>query len=69
MYLKKLHLRFIDSLSFFLCPLAKLSETFEIDTVKGHFPHKFNTAENQNYIGKIPSEEMFYAKNMKPEQY
>ena len=46
-----------------------MSETFEIDTVKGHFPHKFNTAENQNYIGEIPTEDMFYAKNMKPEQY
>ena len=51
MYFTKFHLRFIDSLSFFLCPLAKLSETFEIDTVKGHFPHKFNIAENQKQNG------------------
>jgi hypothetical protein len=69
MYFKKYDLRFIDSLSFFLCPLAKLPETFQIDTLKGHFPHKFNIAENQNYIGKIPSEDMFFAKNMMPKQY
>ena len=69
MYFSKFHLRFVDSLSFFLCPLAKLSETFEIDTVKGHFPHKFNIAENQNYIGEMPSEEMFFAKNMMPKSY
>ncbi len=69
MYFKKFNLRFIDSLSFFLCPLAKLSDTFEIDTIKGHFPHKFNTAENRNYIGKMPGEEMFFASNMKPESY
>ena len=58
LYFKEFNLRFIDSLSFFLCPLAKLSDTFQIDTVKGHFPHKFNILENQNYIGKIPSEDM-----------
>jgi hypothetical protein len=69
MYFSKFHLRFIDSLSFFLCPLAKLSETFEIDTLKGHFPHKFNIAENQNYIGDIPNEDMFFARNMKPDDY
>ena len=68
-YFSKFHLRFVDSLSFFLCPLAKLSETFQIDTVKGHFPHKFKIVENQNYIGKMPGEEMFFANNMKPDQY
>ena len=62
-------MRFIDSLSFFLCPLSKCSETFEVDTLKGHFPHKLNTRENQNYIGDIPSEEMYFARNMKPDDY
>jgi hypothetical protein len=38
-----------------LCPLADLSKTYSIDTVKGYFPHHFNTPENQNYKGKIPS--------------
>ena len=69
MYFRKFGLRFVDSLSFFLCPLSKLSDTFEIDTIKGHFPHKFNTEENQNYIGPIPDEDAFFAKNMKPDEY
>ena len=43
-------------------PLKKLSETYKIDTLKGHFPHPFNTRQNQNYIGRIPSESMFGAK-------
>ena len=60
-------IRFIDSLSFFLCPLSKLSETFNIDAVKGYFPHKFNIPENQNYIGKIPDEKYYGSNNMKPE--
>jgi hypothetical protein len=67
MYYRKNNIRFIDSLSFFLCPLSKLSETFNIDTVKGYFPHKFNIPENQNYIGKIPDEKYYGSNNMKPE--
>ena len=58
-YIRKNDLRFIDSLSFFLCPVAELSEMFDIETVKGFFPHKFNTLENQNYVGKIPAREMY----------
>jgi hypothetical protein len=55
----KYRLRFIDSLHFFLCPLADLSKTYSIDTVKGFFPHHFNRPENQTYKGKIPSENDF----------
>ena len=45
----------IDSLNFFNEPLAKLSKTYGIkNSVKGYFPHGFNTKENENYIGKIP---------------
>ena len=60
LYFTKFHLRFIDSLSFFLCPLAKLSETFEIDSVKGHFLHKFNIADNQHFILNMPPENEYY---------
>ena len=52
-----------------MCPLKDLSETFTIDTVKGHFPHYFNTEENQNYIGSMPEEKMFGAREMTPETY
>ncbi len=69
MEFKKFNIRFIDSLHFFLQPLAKLSATYSIDTIKGHFPHHFNKHENQNYIGKIPSEEMFGVKDMCEDVY
>ncbi len=66
---KKYDLRFIDSYNFFLQPLKDLSETYKIDTLKGFFPHHFNTPENQNYIGSIPPAEDFGVKNMKPEAH
>ena len=45
----------IDSLNFFNQPLSQLPKTYGIkNTVKGYFPHGFNTMENQNYIGSIP---------------
>ena len=69
MRFEKYNLTFKDSLNFFLSPLAALSKTYGIDTVKGFFPHHFNTIENQNYIGNIPSEEQFGVKNMDPEIY
>ena len=69
MTFEKYRLRFIDSYNFFMEPLKKLSETYKIDTLKGHFPHHFNTRQNQNYIGRIPSEAMFGAKNMMPDNY
>ena len=39
--------------------LAALSETFNINTLKGYFPHKFNTLENQKYKGPIPAREYY----------
>ena len=69
MRFEKYNLTFKDSLNLFLSPLAALSKTYGIDTVKGFFPHHFNTIENQNYIGNIPSEEQFGVKNMDPEIY
>ena len=46
---------FIDSLNFFNEPLSNLPKSYGIkDTVKGYFPHGFNTYENENYIGPIP---------------
>ena len=59
MTFRKCRLRFIDSLNFFQCRLKDLSKTYGIDTLKGHFPHHFNTKENQNYVGCIPAEEHF----------
>ena len=38
-------------------PLSKFSKCFNLTELKkGYFPHKFNTLENQDYIGKYPDE-------------
>jgi len=44
------NIRFIDSLSFTLIPLKDFPKTLFglTELTKGHFPHKFNTDENQN---------------------
>ena len=44
--------------------MKHLSKTYEIDTIKGFFPHHFNTPENQDYEGKVPAAEMFGHDNM-----
>ena len=62
MKFRRHNLNFVDSLNFFLSPLADLSKTYNIDTIKGFFPHHFNRPENQNYIGPIPKEEEFGVK-------
>jgi len=69
MAFRKFKIRFVDTYYFFLEPLKALSKTYNIDTLKGHFPHHFNKPENQNYIGPLPSEDMFGACNMTPKEY
>jgi len=61
--------RFVDSLHLFLEPLHKLSTTYNIDTKKGLFPHHFNKPENQNYVGEMPSEDMYGVRNMDADTY
>ena len=68
MYFRKFKLRFVDTYKFFLSPLADLSKTYGIDTVKGFFPHHFNLPENQNYVGRYPSIEYYGPKNMSPDK-
>ena len=50
-------------------PLKGLSKTYDIDTIKGHFPHHFNISENQDYVGTIPKESDFGTMNMTSEAY
>ena len=67
--LKYKKLKFIDSLSFIPIPLANFPKTFNIqEQTKGFFPFKFNTEENQNYIGKIPPKEDYGYNFMKEEK-
>ncbi|XP_063913325.1 uncharacterized protein LOC135129984 [Zophobas morio] len=58
-------IRFIDSLNFIQLPLASFPKTFKLEGGKGYFPHYFNTLENQNYTGDIPSVEYYGCDVMK----
>ncbi|XP_028413630.1 uncharacterized protein LOC114536480 [Dendronephthya gigantea] len=63
-------IRLIDSLNFLQMPLSKFPVTFGLDPnkfSKGDFPFKFNTFENQNYIGQIPDIE-YYSPDIKSEK-
>lgn len=51
--------KFIDSLNYFGCALAKLPKMFNIPTHKGFYPHLFNTTDNLEYIGDIPDLKYF----------
>ena len=46
-----------------------MSKTYDIDTIKGYFPHHFNTPDNQDYIGKIPDEHYYGVDNMDSDDY
>ena len=57
--------RWIDSLSFLPMGLAKTPSAmgFE-DLEKGYFPHKFNTRENEGYLGPYPDPSYYGYDNM-----
>ncbi|XP_022797981.1 uncharacterized protein LOC111336197 [Stylophora pistillata] len=45
-----------DSMRFLPMALSAFSSTYGIpEHKKGFFPHKFNTPENQNYVGPLPA--------------
>lgn len=61
---------FLDSRNHLPGTLASLPKTLDLQDVsvaKGHFPHKFNTVENQHYVGSIPSLAMFEPDHMRTE--
>ena len=61
--------RCIDSLSFFNTSLRTLPKTFDLkNESKTDFPHKFNRTENEDYVGRWPSEEFYDTGRMGPEQ-
>ena len=63
MYIKELHMRFVDSLAFINSPLKYFPKIFDLDTSsfsKGFFPHSFIKTENDlKYVDKIPDKEHF----------
>ena len=53
------NLSFRDSYKYWPSSLSDLPSRFDLEEEKGFFPHKFNTRENQDYVGAPPSEEYF----------
>ena len=50
------NLNFIDSMCFLQMPLSGFTKALGLrELKKGFFPHFFNTAENQDYVGEFPS--------------
>ena len=51
----EMNIKFIDSLCFIPMKLAAFPKTFGLTELqKGYFPHFFNRAENQDYVGPLP---------------
>jgi hypothetical protein len=50
---------FRDSLLFLPGSLSNLAKSFNLTTRKGYFPHLFNTEENYDYEGQLPSQKYF----------
>lgn len=71
LHLKVANVQFLDSFLYFPMSLSSLLKTFNlcINLKKGYFPHFFNKAENQDYIGKYPEKEFFGGDTMKEEEY
>ena len=58
-----------DSYRYFQTALKNLPKPFGLTCVKGHFPHKFNTFENQDYEGNLPDRSFFGVDFMKEKDF
>ena len=69
MEIRKLSIRFIDSLNFLQMPLKSFPKTFGMSELKkGYFPHYFNKECNKDYVGTIPSKKHYGYNQMKPDE-
>lgn len=60
---------FKDSYNFMMLPLSALPKTFDFDTQKGYFPHKFNLPENLfKMMSHLPEIQYYEPQNMKSEE-
>ena len=63
------HIKFIDSMAFLQISLASFTKAFGLQELKkGFFPHFFNRAEFQHYVGPMPARDYYDPKSMKPER-
>ena len=60
--------KLVDSYLFMPMALAEFSNTFGFADNKGHFPHLFNTKQNQDYVGCLPPIDAFGIGNMNEEK-
>ncbi len=64
----ELDIKFIDSLCFIPMKLADFPKTFGLTQLeKGYFPHFFNCAENQDYVGPMPDAKYYDLNGMSPD--
>lgn len=67
---KKITLHFRDSYQILLSSLRKLGKAFNVDTVKGDFPHNFlNTGIDLDYQGVTPDYKYFNSDELELEDY
>ena len=62
MYMKIESIEFIDSINHFGGALEDAPNMWGLDTAmvrKGYYPYYFNTYNNRDYVGELPSKEMF----------
>ena len=65
-YMEACGVGFKDSHSFLSMALKELPKSFELEELeKGHFPHFFNTSENQSYVGPWPDKKFYSPDSMK----
>ena len=63
----EMNIKFIDSLCFIPMKLAAFPKTFGLTELqKGYFPHFFNRAENQEYVGPLPDAKYYDPDGMSP---
>ena len=62
------NLYFKDSFKFWPTSLSNLPSPFALEEQKGFFPHKFNTQENQSYVGAPPAPDYFSPELMMDEK-
>ena len=69
MYMKVKSIRFIDSINHVAQALETFPKTFGLTELKkGFFPYKFNTDENQRYVGLTPAIEYYSPDQMSTEK-
>ncbi|XP_067306560.1 uncharacterized protein [Pseudorasbora parva] len=65
MYDDEYEQRYIDSYAFIPMALSKMPDALNLySSGKGYFPHVFNTAENDHYIGPYPDKKYYSYDNM-----